>query len=235
MKVKLISDFREYYDHHFDLDGTPFVRKSSQGPDREEMLFMMFGLGLAVPTHGTVEELHKNAIALYESQEQFNEQKGGDLLEVVVYTDTNAHRGEGKLRMKLNDALAKYPTNYAAQYVPNADAGSKTWRFLAIGDTHYWLEYKSTDDWRSNAGNTSVRLLGKEDADLISTKYHINIAAGNIRVPLYAIDFVPVRSGRELIAVDFNTAPGLNGTPIQDTISGEKVAALIKAKMLSLK
>lgn len=237
MSIKLVSDFRDIYDHWFDLNGKhKFNRKMRMGPNREEMFYMMFGLGLEVPTHGTVSELYKNAVAMYGSQEEFDAQNGGDLLEVVVYTDIHAHAGDGKLKMTLKEANSKYPDVYASQYLPSGDddVKSKTWRFLATGDDHYWLEYTSKDDWRSNAGDVSVRLLDKEDADLISSKYHINVAARNIKVPLYAIDFIHGRGARELVAIDFNTAPGIKGTPLDGVVDPQKIATSIIRKIESL-
>lgn len=52
------------------------------------------------------------------------------------------------------------------------------------------------------------------------------------RYPLFAIDFVESLSHKQLMAIDFNTAPGMKGTGMEDIISTEQVVKLIREFVL---
>ncbi|WPA89611.1 hypothetical protein MTATph1_CDS0124 [Moorella phage MTATph1] len=157
-------------------------------------------LGFDVPVFGTVKELS---------------QRPG-LVNVVVYTDEMAHCGEGKLMMPLARAIKQYPDNLATEYIPvshNVNRGV-SWRYLQIGSKYVWLKYES-DDWRSNFGNVKISILG-----IIGDGYH-----PKIRLPLFAIDFIPAN---HVYAIDFNTAPQIRGTGIENILPAREAAEVIK-------
>ncbi len=199
-KIRLVSDFLDYYDHWFDREGHTFERLAHKGMPRRAALEYMFSLGLDVPLFGTVKEL---------SQIPW-------LTNVVVYTDEMAHRGEGKLMMPLAQAIKQYPDNLATEYIPvthNVNRGV-SWRYLQIGNKYVWLKYQS-DDWRSNFGNVKISILG-----IIGDGYH-----PKIHLPLFAIDFIPAN---HVYAIDFNTAPQIRGTGIENILPARETAEAIK-------
>lgn len=224
IKVRLNSDFLDYYDAWFDLESdTVLDRKMVSGPNRIEMYKMLNMIGLKTPKFGMVAELYKDLGTQNGGTSALKSSGYGKMVELVVFTDINAHAGEGKLKMSLDEARERFPGHFAAQFIPTAKTfASRTERLLVIGRKHYWLEYVSNDDWRSNAGDVSINQLDVRFSQHAGTM-------NEIKSPLYAIDFVAV--GSERLAIDFNTSPGISGTPIQDLMSGAQVAGAIKERI----
>lgn len=202
-RVQLLSDFLDYYDHWFDLEGEMFRRVSSDGMGRREMLQYLSSLGLKTPPFGTVREL-------WESQDDFYRQ----IWDVVVYLDERAHRGEGKVRLPMADAVRQYPERFATLYIPSTPLVAVSWRYLQVGDKVFWLEYASAD-WRSNYGKVEIKVLSRE-----RDGYH-----PKIRLPLFAVDFVVAD---RLYAVDFNIAPQIRGTGVEDLLPAREAAESLK-------
>lgn len=229
--MKLRSDFVDYYDHAFSNKGKVFNRKSTIGPDRREMLFMMHHLGLKVPTHGLVKELYTNLLKNFSSAEEFKASKVHDHYKVVVYHDIKAHRGDGKSLMTATEANEKYPDAYGSQYLPSRLDKPKSWRYLAIGHRHFWMEFTSNDTWRSNAGEVDIKMFTRPETEQADRVYGVDLIAKGIKLPLFAIDFVPPSthgSSQHLTAVDFNVSPGLRGTPVENELDPSEVASLIE-------
>lgn len=208
-KLILKSDFRDYYDHWFDIMTSPndtyatFHRYSRNSMTRRKMFELLESLGNKVPKH---DYLHKMK----------------DVEKVVVYTDQFAHRGEGKELLKLKYAKQKHlrmygapemdvnwikHSIYASEYIGTSNM---TMRKLHIGKMCFFLLYESDDSWRSNYGNVKVSVL----------RFFDNYK--NTHAPLWAIDFV------HDIAIDYNSAPGLVGTGIEDVLKPEDVVKLIR-------
>lgn len=214
MKVVLNSDFIDYYDHWFDRVYTPevhltFQRKSIGFTPRLELLdYMSSELGLTVPEFGTVREV-ASRVRLFDSN-----------IFLVVYTDDMKHRGDGKEKVSLKSALKRFPNKPCSLYIP-PDEKSKSYRLLSIGkNTTYMLSYQSTHAWKSNVGDVEVKIVDGV-VPLVSSRHY----------PLFAIDFVV--SGGVPYAVDFNSAPGIGGTPIEDVITGEEIVKEIKTWMIA--
>lgn len=214
LNVGLHTDFHDYYDHcfagHWQRPERIFERVSTQGMDRKEMLAYMASLGLQTPRYGKVSWLVPHL-----------RQEWGDLAclaEVVVYTDPKAHAGEGKVKLTLDEAQAQYPDHLASEHIPNTPNGTgQTLRYLRVGKRQFWLRYTSLDDWRSNCGEVEIEVLCEEKP----------LAAGDRSpvpyplYPLFAVDFV--RAADKLIAIDFNTAPGLRGTGLEERLMPQAV------------
>lgn len=205
VKIKLLSDFVDYYDHWFDLEGITFNRFSYSGMKRSEALRYLSSLGLMVPTFGKVRDLPRLIDGYFHQ-----------LTDVVVYLDETAHKGEGKVKMPLSEALEKYPDHLATEYIQVLPAfASCSWRYLQVGDKRFWLQYFSRNDWRSNCGEVEIKVLSKEkDGYCPSIKY-----------PLFAVDFLPAG---HLYAVDFNISPQIRGTGIEDILPSREAAEAIK-------
>ena len=220
--LRLNSDFRDYYDHHFapsyQKDGFCFDRLSRTDLDRKAMFARLKQLSLATPEHGIVKHLFEAY------QESLNLQGYRDkdllgmleLMQVVVYTDPFAHAGEGKIRCSYTEAMRDHPDRYASIFIPQNAAGTGTsLRLLRIGRRQFWLRYTSQDDWRSNAGDVSIEVLCEERPMALSLTQ-------KQPEPLLAIDFIS-GPGNTLLAVDYNTAPMLRGTGIEDRLTAAQV------------
>lgn len=215
IKVRLLSNFIDYYDHHFDgyTSEMVFERKSTGGMRRQEMLEYLKSLKLNVPLFGKPAEICNQLRQRYNMPD--------DVVDfpqyVVIHLDETAHCGEGKIRLPLNDALKSYPDHLAVEYIFALPSGlGQSWRYLQIGDKKFWLRYTSKNDWRSNYGDVEIEMVYREEDG-----YHPEIDA-----PLFAIDFIVAQG--EFYAIDFNIAPGIKGTGIENTLHGREVVEAIK-------
>jgi hypothetical protein len=195
----LRTDFFDYYDHWFDLDGQAFKRLSTGGMSRGNMLIHLNNHGIATPAFGPVQTLAATIPGIKN---------------LVVYTNERSHRGEGKLLLSLDAALRDHPGTLASVYV-GQDHGISH-RLLQVGEYSFWLRYQSKD-WRSNYGDVDVVLLD------CGADYHPTIDQ-----PLFALDFV---GESPFLAVDFNIAPGIRGTGVEELLSGKEVVDAIKEAM----
>lgn len=215
MNLKLLSNFSDYMDHWYDLDAEYTLRRySTDGLDRFGQLHLMERNGLTVPAYGTVKQLLMPT-ATYGSPERRNPRLSKQAERLVVYTDVKAHCAEGKLLLSLDKALKLHPDCLATEYI--ADCPGVSWRYLQIGMHNFWLECRSTEDWRSNYGEGSWEVIGQ------------GMGWGPkpfcLKLPLFAIDFV---IGKELYAVDFNIAPGVRGTGVEKYLSPKQAVESIK-------
>ena len=201
MKLKLLSNFNDYYDHWFDLDGNVFKRTTNSGMIRGRMFSFMRSHGLTVPIYGIVQHLENY---LYPDKK------------VVVYLDENKHCGEGKQLLTLGEACKLYPFKLCTEYLVNENpfGYAVSYRHLQIGNRAFWIKYISYTDWRSNCGEGDIELIEERKPIEIPHK------------PLFAVDFVE-KSGI-YYAIDFNISPGIRGTGIEDIIPPKEVVDLIK-------
>jgi len=196
--MKLVSDFHDYYDHAFDLNGVSYKRLSKSGLSKKGQFEFLHQNNFLVPPYGKVEEV----LGSYWNSETSYVDK------VVVYENEFSHRGEDKVLC--NEAKAKkYFGMLSSAYLPTCK--SLSLRLLSIGSYKFWLEYRSNDSWRSNCGDVIISLIGR-DGDFGDYK--------SINEPLYAIDFI---IGKELYAVDYNIAPGVAGTGIEKILTPREV------------
>lgn len=214
MNLILTTDYRDYYDHAFDQDGTEFQRMSREGLDRRSMLDFLHSRGFRTPRYGTVEEIVPRLLA--EFDECIQQMAAESIVDIVVHTDQTVHCGEGKVKLSAAEALVKYPQHLGVEYIPATMSGSgRSLRYLQVGNRRWWLEYWSLNDWRSNVGEGGCRIITEE----IPGYHH-----AWINQVMFAIDFVP--AGSHLYAVDFNIAPGL--APLQDVLTPNEVVGLLK-------
>ncbi|WP_242248813.1 hypothetical protein [Bacillus cereus group sp. BfR-BA-01328] len=203
-EVKLITNFHDYYDHHFDGSGVPFLRKHDMGMNRPQMLDYMSSKGIKTVPYGYLHEMAKK-YPLY--------------TEVVVYTDISKHQGEGKVRMSLIEALETYPIDTLCTLL--CGNLGESWRVLNVGRRKTILDYHSKVDWRSNVGDVEVTVV-----DCWSRMSSFEGILDPYEFPLVAIDYV--KDGNELLAVDLNVAPQLKGTGMEDLVTPEKVVNEMK-------
>lgn len=208
-KIKLISNFLDYYDHWFDGYDSDiiFKRMSNDGMPRKEMLEYLKKIGLRVPKFGKAAQLKSKY--------------------VVVHLDQRLHCGEGKIKILLNDAIEQYPEHLAVEYIPH---GSVSLRYLQIGSKYFWLKYTSQDDWRSNCGDVNIEILSNPGGE--RGYFDLDRQQKIFNHPLFAIDFIYQEQKNHLFAIDFNIAPGIKGTRIEDFLPAKELAGLIKAEIL---
>lgn len=215
MKLRLLSGFTDYYDHWFDLDAEHTLRRyGTDGLDRFCQLHLMERNGLKVPAYGTVKQL-LGPPARYGAPEMRVPRLSKKAQKLVIYTNVRAHCTEGKVLVSLDEAMEKYPDCLATEYI--ADCPGYSWRYLQMGMHGFWLECISTEDWRSNYGDGSWEVIGREEG--------WGPKPFCLKLPLFAIDFV---IGDELYAVDFNVAPGVRGTGVDRLLAPKPAADSIK-------
>jgi hypothetical protein len=199
-KVKLVSDFREWYDHMFDRDGIEFHRPSRH-LGRRESLNIMDAAGLRVPSSGPIERFWSC----------------GDT--VVVHTDEYAHRGDGKVLLDLfnfpvRSEIDRYSGMTCVKYMVGDGSYGRSYRHLWVGDMYFGFTYQSYN-WRSNHGDVSVGL-----DDCVCKPRHVFF---DYLYPILAFDTVTV-DGKEYY-IDMNTSPGI---PKDIGLSATEVVNLIK-------
>jgi hypothetical protein len=159
--LKLVSDFKDFYDHAFDRSGTEFRRVSTDGPKRRDMLELLNLSGFRTVRHGKVKDVAPKCDA------------------VVVYFDETKHRGEGKGRFFSEDALLRFPDYYCSEFVKQPRVVS--YRKLVVGNRVFELTYSSNDKWRSNVGEVEIEISGHK---AISNEFT------TLNYALYAVDYV---------------------------------------------
>ena len=213
--MKLLSNFADYYDCWFDRDAEYTLRRyGTDGLDRFCQLHLMERNGLKVPAYGDVRQLIEGP-ARYGAPEARRPRLSKKCQRLVVYTDPKAHCTEGKILVSLDEALEKYPDCLATEYIEGCYGVS--WRYLQLGLHGFWIEYKSNEDWRSNYGDGDNFVIGHTEG--------WGPKPFCIKLPLFAIDFA---IGDELYAVDFNIAPGVQGSGVHKVLTGREAAESIK-------
>lgn len=225
MKIGLWSDFSDYYDHWFDYYGNPsqlakkvnyvLSRQSSDGMPKREQFALLDRAGFAVPAHGTIEQLYE-----YTEQEYF-----------VGYDDELAHRGEGKFFAQRDYAKEHFPHAYGSIFIPTTDEPNEhaiSRRLLAVGDRLWWLKYEAHGSWQSNhAPEVEVSVV----SETLPRKSYALEGEHDFselrRYPMFAIDFVESLETKQLLAIDFNSAPGLKGTGMDSILNGREVVKLL--------
>jgi hypothetical protein len=217
MRVRLNSDFTDWYDHQFagkyEVADAELIRLASDpnfSLSKRQQFKLLKEVGLNTPMNGEVSEVAPKV--------------GNNKL--VVYLDEFAHRGEGKVLLDSSEAIASYPKHYCSAWIDTATNDglikSNSWRLLQIGDKGWWLKYQNPDSWLSNVGSNVSIELGNEsdfwdDCDL--NRFVLKEYA------LFAIDFVFYKC--KLLAIDFNSAPGMKWTGIEKVISAKEIYSLI--------
>lgn len=201
MALQLKTDFQDFYDHCFDKKGPVFDRYSKNALTRADNLAFLTDKGYNVPSHGIARNLVPHLIKLRETPD----------LHFVVYLDEYSHRGEDKIRVSAEMALEHFGEYFVVEFL-QPDKQSTSYRYLQIGKKSFGLVYSSNDEWRSNCGtNVNVRLACHGD----------DAVHPSIKDPIFAIDFIKV--GECLYALDFNSAPGIRHTGVEDEMKPREV------------
>lgn len=213
-KVAINSDFIDFYDHAFYPRAAADLvwdRRSRNDMSKADQFALLENLGFKVPEHGKVSDVYTKLREKFPgfTSKVFN--LYAETIRVVVYLDEFAHAGEGKILTTLGDALREYPCLYCSRFVESEPSFpgieyATSYRHLQIGRRFFCLRYGGFGSWMSNhAKEVEVEFLfeGHEGRGPLSS---------HVPYPVFAIDMV--QSGPWLYAVDFNTAPGIDGTGI---------------------
>lgn len=233
MKFLLSSNFIDYYDHAFDglcrfnpekIDkkpifythdsfGNPAIGycRHNIGSNRKKDFKFLQQLGFYVPAHGTLKSMHA-----YQSNTA-----------IVLYDDEMKHCGEGKRLFANTCEALKEPNNedkFSSLLITNKSGKAESYRWLNIGHQSWTLKYSSDDVWRSNCGNVVVSLA---DENIRYNNLEIIRSRTLWYLPMFAIDFV-VDSKNKFWAIDFNTVPGIRGTPLELSFKPSEIVELIR-------
>ena len=215
--MQLDTDFRDYYDYAFPREGSKIFSRiaNDRSMSKLDQFHLLQKLNLRTPMYGSPEILSANGLS------------NDDL--VVVYTDDKAHCGEGKKLVDLGLALQDHPCCLCSQWINTSGNfdNSTSYRLLQIGDRAFWLRYEGIGGWMSNHC---------EDTNIYVETECKPINAEVLRhYPLLAIDFVfpvskPYEDKVNLIdgyAIDFNSAPGMKWTGMDDILQPFEVYNLL--------
>jgi len=215
MRTTLLSDFKDYYDHAFDVKGDSFVRKKTHEMSRSDIIDFLSDKGFRVPPHGQV----RNFVINMSKKATANDVEV--LLDhylMVVYENSHDHDGYGKQLILARQALEEYPTCFYTEYAGKLPSFSI--KFVQIGNRRWWFKCESKNDWRSNWGETSVELLGEDPPGW----------AYNIPYPMFSVDFVIPSDDdwTNFWATDFNRYPNLIDLKFDRILEPEEVVDLLK-------
>lgn len=218
-QVILVTDFHDYYDHWFgrravaSLGNIPTIWRRSDGVgvdlNRIQALRYMQELGLVVPAYAVDSEGITQLLI--------------DHGAVVVHDDLNAHQGRGKRLITRDDDWSHEDWPLAVRYVSPSrhpdGPRAESFRLLGAGDLRFGLYYYSTGgDWRSNVATI------REEVVIETFPYSILPKPARQDFALFAIDYVWCDVQEKFLAIDFNTAPQLKGTPIEMAMVASGIA-----------
>ena len=208
MKIKLKSDFYDFYDHLFDLDGgIIWERMTRTKRSRADDIKLLHSVGYPTPAFGKI----KFFKSLNNTENRY-----------IVYTDPYAHCGEGKC-IVFHEDLDNFDDNlYCSVYIPSRVAYHI--RHLVVGDWFIVLKYKSNHEWLSSYAPT----IKIEQVSRIEDKFKKFLPIFNIQreleSPLVALD------GKFMDGIlcffDLNTAPAL--TLLEGIFSPKEVEEAIR-------
>jgi hypothetical protein len=228
---KLVIDHRgyaywDYYDHHFELKHIhPTAPRWNRNcrtdfPSRRLGFSLMQQHGIPCVPNGLV----KYVASRLTREEHYNTQS---IDRLVVYTDETMHQGLGKELLSPEQAIKEHPDCWCSVYMQFRQTAISH-RRLCIGKRCFIVEYSSQSDWRSNHQTSDIRVL--EEVERTSAECDLMKL---YQTPILAIDSIPSAIGNTWLATDFNLAPGMRGSGIEDVVPAIEAANLIKEMFFS--
>jgi hypothetical protein len=200
----LYIDYYDLWFEHRTLNQTAPVwnRNTRDFPSRREGFITMQEHGIPCVPNGLV----KNMIV-------------DDATFVVVYTDETMHQGLAKELLSAREAKNDHYDKWCSVFIRNSK-GTISHRRLSIGCRTFLIEYQSNDSWRSNHQTNSIRVVD----ELTQQESERNLMHKHAS-PILAIDYV--YDDKVWLATDFNLAPGMRGTGIEDVVNSRTAHKLI--------
>lgn len=210
MKLEINSDFRDVYDHWFDLKGDIiFIRNAHEesfGMSKDQQFEYFKNKGFQVPFYGFIDDS-----LLYKYKPR----------PIVVYT-ANLHAGEGKFLVPRSpntytvDSLILFKEKYKGCvyselidiYSTDIEPVTYSYKTLFIGFKTIGLKYSSNHPWMSNCGpSNKVEIISVRDRTEDEWDF-----------PMYSWDYV-TNKNNERFYIDLNISPGIKGTGIYELFS----------------
>lgn len=222
--VSLRTDYHDAYDVWLERPGPGTVCFSRLAADswsvhRTQMFDLFDRLGLAHPA--------------YQAASQFSPED-----RLVLYEEPYAHCGEGKRLTTAQEVLEAGEGDLMASAFID-DFPGLSYRYFVIAGHGAWFEHWSTEDWRSNCGDGDLSPISQVRGPVHGLP-DIQQACLPVRNPIFAIDFVAQRTpgGIRLLAIDWNPAPRLSGTPAHTEFiklyrSNEGIAGALRDSVLA--
>lgn len=228
MKIKLNTDFKDYYDFMFHPDGDVVFDRLMYDRTlcKRDQIRIMQDLGLRT--------FDIRRCKYWDFS---------DDTPLVVYTDDRAHAGSGKHRIDLGQAKCKHSNVWSIPWIATSDSNdtSVSHRLLQVGNRAWWLCYEGTGGWQSNhCESTAITIVDEIQSIRRYNFDHFILIAHRTNIcpyAMFAIDFViPANRATptdfvEVIeagyAIDFNTAPGMRWTGMDDLLPASEVYRLI--------
>lgn len=164
-KIRIESDFTDYYDHLNCLDGKHigiYSRFKSEMPNKSKGLAILKALGIQTVETGAVRTLISDSGKL------------------VVYTNQSDHSGEGRALMRIEEAKLLYPNSLASVYFP--EACGVTNKLLQVGSRRFRVLLSDI-----TGGIQKGKVV---QIDEITSAY--NFAVG---LPIFSIDYISTNKG----------------------------------------
>lgn len=220
LKLRLESDYKDYYDGAFDQGGAVLYRMGDRPLSLERSMKLLSKLGLPVPLCGPVRTVYTDVL--------HNWQRGMGMHRTDAYVVVAP--GGYKQLLPLPVALASCPEEFCIEYVPETPEhprclGSSTLRFLFVGGRCFTFERSSADDWRSGCGDVTERLLSEE----VTPPWR-----ERVNDPLLVVDAVRSQVWSRTVAVAVSLTPFLANTPLAAHLSPQAVVEAIKRYMDTL-
>jgi hypothetical protein len=215
MKIKIESDFHDYYDHAFASKyDTPdyILKRPSVYPQlpREKMFQLFTEYGMSTPQYGRDKSLFTCEY-------------------VVEHLDETAHRGEGKHHVKLEDAgedTFKVEALESIDPIGIRHPLAVSIRKLFIGKHRFELQYDTAHDWRSNGNGCTITYLNMDE----NARRFNDLANRELKeFPILALDFIPTaRIGSCGKYLDINISPSWKGTFLEKLLHPSVVHEFIE-------
>ena len=217
MNVFLITDFEDYYDHHFGMkeySDVDFKRISTDKPKGQDMFRLLRKMEFRTPVYGKTKYMLDKLNEFYKKYDL--EVTDDDKLIVSL-------ENKEKLLLPIKEAIEKYPNNFSICHIPNIEHPDKNiksvlHRHVQIGSKFIWLRYSSTNLWVSNEKESTIEILKVSDRP------------PEFEQPLYAIDYI-YAPDYNFYCIGYDTSPILKGTGIENIIGSEEVVRLISEKV----
>lgn len=192
LPIKLESDFKDYYDHLLNGPSPVIIypRNISGGKTRGEQFELLHQMGVPTIALGAVRSIVTPG-------------------RVVVYTDTRAHHGEGKVLLSLGQAKLIHPNALCSVYYEDTDYW--TFKIVQVGLRRYQFNLKGK--------------LPLQEGEVVSVQRLPDSSEYPYLSPIYSIDYICTAgiSGPVVLATDLNLVQPLDYLGFENLMTPEEV------------
>ena len=200
---RLETDFKDYYDHCFDKEGSSVYRRFIEAGrmDRVDALNFLSTHGIKTVNFGP-----------------FRKFAGEPNRKFVVYTNPSLHDFRGKHIYTFNEVQSQYQNYLVSEFLE--EFNGYTVKYLQVGERRFRMMFYNANFKDELKEGVCVAF------EELPRQY--NYAIG---LPIYSIDYISNSS--EMVAVDFNEVQRLNTIGIDKVMSPEDVATEVKNALIA--